>query len=387
MTAPTSRTTLGQSLAASGVLTPNWDAALVSVPRAAFLPDLMWPFDMDAGTSVAVDRREEPALWQGYADADVPIVTQWDDGRHEGREPGRVGTSSASMPSVVASMLRDLDVQPGHRVLEIGTGTGWSTALLAYRLGDVNVVSIEVDPGVADAARKALARFHAAPRVVTGDGTVGCPDGAPFERVIATCGMRSVPFTWVEQARPGAVIVAPWGTHYSAADAVARLVVSDDGAAAAGRFTGPVEFMKARAQRLPSLDFGRYVAGGVGSGDASSTAVTEDVWDRGAFSALGFAIGLRVRDCVRIPGPPEGGARVTWFYGLRDRSWACLAFVDGRDVASVWQGGERRLWDEVEAAVTWWTGNGEPGHDRFGLTVTAQGQRAWLDDPAGSWPV
>ncbi|MCZ4102131.1 hypothetical protein C8250_041870 [Streptomyces sp. So13.3] len=150
-------------------------------------------------------------------------------------------------------------------------------------------------------------------------------------------------------------------------------------------FTGPVEFMKLRAQRLPTRDFTQYTAAGLESGDTSSTAVTETEWDGGAFSALDFAIGLRVRDCVRIPGPREDGARVTWFYSLRDPSWACLAFVDGQDMASVWQGGDRRLWDDIEAAVKWWQQAGHPGHERFGLTVTAEGQQAWLDNPTQSW--
>lgn len=381
------RSAVGYALLTSRAMTPDWAPAYATVPRSAFLPDLIWPYDMDAGHSVAVDRAEDPILWQEYADANVPVVTQWDDGQQQGREPGVVGTSSASMPSVVLSMLRDLSVLPGNRVLEIGTGTGWSTALLAYRLGDVNVTSIELDPDVADQARKALARFHSAPTVLTGDGVLGHPDGAPYDRIIATVGMREIPYCWVEQAQPGAVIVAPWGTHFSTADAVARLVVSDDRTEACGPFTGPVEFMKLRAQRLPAVAFAEHVGAGVDTGEASSTTITEAEWARGPFSPLEFAIGLRVRDCLHVPGTQEDGARVTWFYSLRDRSWACLAFVDGQDTASVWQGGARRLWDEIETAVRWWSGKGGPGHDRFGLTVTTEGQRVWLDDPVESWPV
>ncbi|WP_141726977.1 methyltransferase domain-containing protein, partial [Streptomyces niveus] len=75
-----------------------------------------------------------------------------------GTEPGVVATSSASMPSVVAAMLRDLDVSDGMRVLEIGTGTGWNAALLAHRLGSGNVVSVEIDAEVVARARAALGR-------------------------------------------------------------------------------------------------------------------------------------------------------------------------------------------------------------------------------------
>ncbi len=71
-----------------------------------------------------VSRTDDPEAWYAYADSDCPIVTQWDDGDHTGTAPGTVSTSSASMPSVVFRMLRDLDVRRGHRVLEIGLERG-----------------------------------------------------------------------------------------------------------------------------------------------------------------------------------------------------------------------------------------------------------------------
>ncbi|MFH8556505.1 methyltransferase domain-containing protein [Streptomyces celluloflavus] len=381
-----SRTELGRSLISGGALSPDWVPAFTAVPRAAFLPGLMWPFDMGTARSIAVSRADDPAAWQTYAESDAPVVTQWDDGRHTGTEPGEVPTSSASMPGVVFRMLRDLDVRPGHRALEIGTGTGWNAALLAHRLGAENVVTVEVDGAVAESARTALERFGLPVRVVHGDGFRGHPEGAPYDRIIATCGLRSIPFAWVRQCRPGAVIVAPWGTHYSNADAVARLAVADDGGSASGMFTGPVEFMKLRAQRLPPVVHGEYVTGSVAEGDESSTTVTEAEFAGERFAPQRFALGLRVRDCCHVVAEKRDGARPVWFYGLTDRSWACVQFRDG-NTARVWQSGPRRLWDEAEAAHHWWVGRGEPDHTRFGLTVTPEGRRAWLDDPADSWPV
>ena len=69
---------------------------------------------------------------------------------------GRYVTSSASQPNVVALMLKALDAQPGMRVLEIGTGTGYNAALLAHRLGAPHVTSVEIHPDLADHARRAL---------------------------------------------------------------------------------------------------------------------------------------------------------------------------------------------------------------------------------------
>ncbi|GAA2411774.1 methyltransferase domain-containing protein [Streptomyces glaucosporus] len=346
------RTGLGRALMAAGILSPDWAPAFAAVPRPAFLPELVWPFDMDAGRSVAVSRTADPDAWTRYADADVPVVTQWDDGRHAGTEPGQVPTSSASMPSVVFRMLRDLDVRPGDRVLEIGTGTGWNAALLAHRLGTANVVTVEVDGAVADAARRALDAFGLPVRVVHGDGSRGFPDGAPYDRVIATCGLRSVPYAWVEQCRPGGRIVVPWGTHYGNGDAVARLVVSRDGRSASGNFTGPVEFMKLRAQRLPPVAHSAYVTGSAADADESSTSLPEEEFTGERFGVRHFALGLRVPGCLCVAAEKRDGARPVWWYGLTDRSWACVLFRDG-GTARVWQSGPRRLWDEVAAAHRW----------------------------------
>ncbi|MEU5011889.1 methyltransferase domain-containing protein [Streptomyces sp. NPDC021749] len=373
---------------AAGILTSDWAPAFAAVPRSAFLPELIWPFDMDAGRSVAVCKADEPAAWQGYADdADVPIVTQWDDGEHSGSEPGSVPTSSASMPSVVFRMLRELDLRPGHKVLEIGTATCWNAALMAHRAGPGNVVTVEVDGAVAAAARASVEQNHLDVRVVHGDGARGYPEGAPYDRVIATCGVRSVPYDWVAQSRPGGVIVVPWGTHFGNGDAVARLVVAPDGKSAAGRFAGPVEFMKLRAQRLPVVDHSAYVTGSVEEGEESATSLTEGEVLGGQFAPQRFALGLRVPECCHVMAEKRDGGRPVWFYGTGgDRSWACVWFRDG-EAARVWQSGPRRLWDEVAAAHAWWVGQGRPDPSRFGLTVDAGGQRVWLDGPEGTWVV
>ncbi|MGX1757100.1 protein-L-isoaspartate(D-aspartate) O-methyltransferase [Streptomyces lydicus] len=375
---------LGRVLMSSGALSADWAPSYAAVPRSTVLPDLMWPFDMEAGRSVSVSKADDPARWQEFADSDVPVVTQWDDGKHAGTEPGQVPTSSASMPSVVFRMLQDLDLQPGHKALEIGTATAWNALLMAHRAGPGCVTTVEVDRAVATAAMATVERLGIPLHVVHGDGFQGYPDGAPYDRVIATCGLRSIPPAWLEQCRPGGVIVAPWGTNFSHGDAVARLEVAPDGKSAAGNFTGPVEFMKLRSQRLSPVVHTEYVPGSVADGDESSTTVTEAAFVGDQFAPERFALGLRVPQCRQAVAAKDDGARPVWFYGLSDRSWACCMFRDGK-AARVWQAGPRRLWDEAEAAFRWWEGHGRPGLSRFGLTVTARGERVWLDDPANSW--
>lgn len=372
---------LARYLLEIGALTPEWAEMFRAVPRSAFLPNLMWAYDMASGRSRPVSRSDDPVAWERTAYANVPVVTQWDDGRHTGTEPGTVATSSASMPSVVAAMLRDLDVSDGMRVLEVGTGTGWNAGLLTRRLGGSNVVSVEIDAAVADRARAALKRAGLNPEVVHGDGRDGWPDGAPYDRLIVTAGVRAVPSRWLEQTRPGGVILAPWGVHYSDQDALVRLTVHEDGQAS-GPFLRMVEFMKLRSQRLDWNRFAEYVPAFPGDADESRTPLTlADLGGR--YESARFVTGLCVPDCAHVVNQTDQGAGKAWFFDLTSQSWAAVEFAADEPHATVYQSGPRRLWDEVERALTWWAEHGRPDLDRFGLTVSPDGTtRAWLDRPA-----
>ena len=378
------RAELTRFLLNSGALKDDWVAAFEAAPRAAFLPDLMWPYDMDTGTSRPVDRRTDPAGWEREAYADVPITIQWDDGQHRAPDPGQVPTSSASMPSVVTRMLAALDVFPDAHVLEIGTGTGWNAGLLSARLGGRCVVTVEVDRSVAAWAREALERAGLHPEAVCGDGRDGWPDEAPYDRVIATAGVREVPAAWLEQTRPDGLIVAPWGTHYCDEDALVRLTVADDGSAS-GPFLRPLEFMKLRAQRLDWRRFGRHVGRYPGDAAESATPVTPaDLGEGRRFQGTKFVMGLCVPECAHVLNTGKGESTL-WFFDMTEgsRSWASVVFRAGEAEATVHQSGSRKLWDEVSRALEWWRGQGSPQVDSFGLTVTPQGaHRPWLADPA-----
>ncbi len=149
--------------------------------------------------------------------ANAPVITQVNFGDVEPGQKGSFPSSSCSQPSIVADMLDALDVRPGQSVLEIGTGTGWNAALLSRAVGEHGrVVTIEVDPRLAQDARRALTPAGYHPLVITGDGLDGYSAGAPYDRVICTASIREVvPHAGLDQLRLGDRLVTPWGTDWS----------------------------------------------------------------------------------------------------------------------------------------------------------------------------
>jgi len=118
--------------------------------------------------------------------------------------------SSVSQPSIIAVMLEQAAIRPGHHVLEIGSG-GYNAALLRELTGTTGVVTTaDIDPEVVARARQGLTRAgYDDVRVVQADGEFGVPEGAPYDRVLVTASAWDIPPAWVDQLRPGGRIVVP----------------------------------------------------------------------------------------------------------------------------------------------------------------------------------
>jgi protein-L-isoaspartate(D-aspartate) O-methyltransferase len=164
-----------------GATTDSVAGALLAVPRHVFVPE------------VAVEA----------AYRDEAIVTK--------RNAYGVPVSSSSQPTIMAFMLDQLDLAPGHRVLEIGAGTGYNAALLAHLVGPAGaVVSVEIDPEAAQRARASLTGAgYPQVTVICADGAQGHAAAAPYDRLIATVGVWDLAPAWLDQLAPGARIVVP----------------------------------------------------------------------------------------------------------------------------------------------------------------------------------
>ncbi|MFH9661329.1 methyltransferase domain-containing protein [Streptomyces sp. NPDC017248] len=201
------RAELVRRIGAEGVwdADPVWREVFAAVPRHLFVPYYYVPgphgYERRWGESPEPAARER---WVRGAYADEPLATRLRDGEL---------LSSSSQPSLMARMLVALGVQDGDRVLEVGAGTGYNAALLAHRLGiDDLVTTVDLEPEITESARRHLAAAGRHPAVVTGDGARGVPGRAPFDRIIATCELPTVPRAWLAQCRPGARVLTPLAT-------------------------------------------------------------------------------------------------------------------------------------------------------------------------------
>lgn len=330
---------------------PAWRAAFVEVPRHLFVPyyfvsraggyDRLWSGDPDP-----VRRKR----WLRGAYADGPLATRVRDGEL---------ISSSSQPSLMARMLAELDVQDGNRVLEIGAGSGYNAALLCHRMGDELVTTVDLDPEITESARSHLATAGYRPAVVTGDGARGCPERAPFDRIIATCTLPSVPTAWLAQCWPGARILAPLATGLinlrvgdMYGDEPHRDGVHGQGAHGEGaRGDGVHGGWGAR---------GEGVRGICAEGHFLNTAAY--------FVPLRGMPGSTALARRPLGGVPRRASENELFRFLLTLTAGSL---DPHEALSLWER-ERR-----------------PERERFGVTITGGRQWAWLDDPAGPyvWPL
>jgi protein-L-isoaspartate(D-aspartate) O-methyltransferase len=122
-----------------------------------------------------------------------------------------IPVSSSSQPAMMAIMLDQLGLRPGHRVLEIGTGSGYNAAVMAAVVGPRGkVISIDIDPELVTRAKASLAAAgYDSVTVMCADGGFGDPVDAPFDRIIVTAGAWDIAPAWLDQVDAGGLLVLP----------------------------------------------------------------------------------------------------------------------------------------------------------------------------------
>jgi protein-L-isoaspartate(D-aspartate) O-methyltransferase len=287
--------------------TPEVERAFRAVRREQFLPGV--PLEVAYGRTPVVTRRDESGM----------------------------SLSSASAPNMVATMLEQLNVRPGHRILEVGTATGVNAALLSELLGgDGSVVTIEFDPAFAASAADHLTTAgYPQVTVIAGDGALGHSAGSPYDRIIVTAGAWDLPAPFWDQLTPGGRIVVPLRLHGSGLT---------------------------RSLAFNHIDDGRLVAeGAVVCGFVPMRGITERHEQR-------IEISDDVLFRVESTDIPDEAALIAGFTQTRDEQWTGITARYDHDPAD-----HLDLWLLTHTTA------------RFGrLTVTAEARAAGTD-PARRW--
>jgi methyltransferase of ATP-grasp peptide maturase system len=370
---------LRDELVAAGKLwSREWRDAVVSVPRHHFVPFFYERLPGAGWRPVSAYDPDTHQQWLDAVYANRSLVTQIGEVPDGGRD--RTGpTSSASAPSLVMRMLEAIEVEDGHRVLEIGTGTGYNAALLSHRLGDRQVYSVDIDAPLVEKAGRRLDELGYRPTLVAGDGAAGLDAPGGFDRIIATCAVTQVPWAWAEQTVEGGLVLVDVKLHAAVGNLVLLRRLPDR---LEGKFdAGTATFMQMRSPSVVSPASASRVrrdhsAARVRTADEPETALWEN-------PPLWFLIHAREPGRIEFgyTQDPETGGPGAEFYVASDGSWCELTTLSDES-RQVHEGGPHRLWTHIEDTIRQWRQLGQPGWDRLGLTVLADGiQRVWVDEP------
>ncbi len=360
------------ALEASGDLTSKWWAAAVEgTPRHRFVPTY---YRNTGGAPTVWERLTEEADgagWLGPIYTNSTLVTQLHDPRPVPGGWTGTPTSSSTQPSLMVRMLEALDIDPSHRVLEIGTATGYNAALICRRLDSARqLTTADIDSGLTKSAAARLDACGHRPDVVTTDATTHPWPAAGFDRIIATCALPEITPTLHAALAPGGKLIANLMPPLSGGLALLTRLPS-------GNLEGPFlpdggQFMPARpAVNGHTLSAPRkeHTAG------EKPTRVPKDAFDDYQFTFLLAAF---------LPG-------ATIQFGTHDDGTHTRKVVlpGGASAEALYTDGEAgralestdHVWATVERCWQKFEELGRPRWDTFGLTVTDAVHQLWHKSP------
>ncbi|MFI5973486.1 methyltransferase domain-containing protein [Streptomyces sp. NPDC051452] len=372
---------LAQNLTALGAIRSKpWAEAFATVPRHLFVPSWYEQETDDRGIAVWRQRHAGDGGALAAVYRDVTLVTALDPETAKQVAPDAwtgIPTSSSTLPSLMAGMLEDLGVSDGHRVLEIGTGTGYNAALLCARLGSTAVHSVDVDEDLVKTARDRLFDAGYSPRLRAGDGTLGYPGDHTFDRIIATCSVPTIPNAWIQQLRPGGIMVADVALGIEGG--LVRLSCGTDGLARGFFTANGGRFMPARSNALTYPARTRPErAPRAGSRPTRLTAK-----EIRTHYPLRLVLAFHLPAAELVYHSDEEGLALQ--LQCPDGSWARVPLA-GDNEGVVTFGGNDALWRRAEEAWQWWNDVGCPAQDRFGYARESDGTAyAWHLPSGARW--
>ncbi|MCM2420318.1 methyltransferase domain-containing protein [Streptomyces sp. RKAG293] len=329
-----------------------WWAPVTRTPRHLFVP--RW-WDRENGTyALCAPHTDEE--WLDAAYRDTSLLTRVgplhaDHAKPEDRPTG-LPTSSTTLPSLLLNLYQHARINDTSTLLDVGTGSGYGTALAAHRLGSGRVTSVDVDPYLVEIARERLRAAGLRPTVEAVDATGPLPGGpAAFDRIVATVAVRTIPESWLSSLRLGGWLV----TTIAGTSLIITAKRNEDGGASGRVSWDRAGFMHARhgEDYPPALSVLLGAAHGLDGEDVTTGPYpivdVENAWDLSSMLS------------VTAPGIEHvyrSGEQRVAIMAHPDGSWA-RATAAGTERPTVHQGGPRRLWDLLDEIRSHWLINGE----------------------------
>lgn len=262
--------------------------------------------------------------------------------------------SSSSAPTLMARMLEALDLRPGMRVLEIGAGTGYNAALIATITG-APVVTIDAGASTAEGAADSIRRLGLGDRVTVlyGDGYLGEPNHAPYDRIAVTCGIAGLSPRWLDQLTPGGLILAPiahGGVH-------PVLAATHDHGTVSAAAKMWADFMPATGPLRPAELVGHDPSDYVSPGPVTRIPDASPARTTAAYNDLWFFLATRDRRITRAYTGDDTVDPTRGACALRTpRHGTAWVHTDGTITAT----GQPTVADELRALIHEWIATGRP---------------------------